>query len=439
MPSVVPSVSAWRAYARRSYPHLEDGPCPPTVVTVFAGAGGDALGFQSAGFRGLAMVEWRPPTKREPNPRQYGAETLRAAVAAGFLTGAVVNENANTVDFRRWKGATLLSGGPPCQPFTSSGKQLGPEDLRDGFPAFLRAIREIGPRYVWAENVNGLLFEKFAGYRQLITRQLDALGYGWRWDTMRFAEHGIPQTRERVILVAWRQGLPAWPKPAPSSQRVTLGEALERVGLRWADTSTGFRDPVPSATADGWLDKHPPSRMDRPAYTQVSRHGSGNVNLVELPFVEPGAWVFLHDTMENQIRRLAGIEPRAPIPEAVEDAYWEETNTRGSDYVPALVMGRVDHAPRDEWQRDGVWIELTENHRYPAGARVFVPVYQLRPMQAALRRMSPRYMAVAQGFPLAYPFQGTPNMQGAQIGNAVPPPGAEAYALTCPALRWCRA
>lgn len=184
-------------------------------VEICAGAGGQALGLEMAGFEHAALVEIEPAAQG----------TLRL----NRPTWNVV-ENGDVQQFSGtpFKGVDLLAGGVPCPPFSKAGKQLGGDDARDLFPQAIRLVDEIRPRAVMLENVRGLLDSCFDDYRSKIIRDLKALGYHAEWRLLNASDHGVPQLRPRVIFVALQEGLSdrfSWPTPSRESPP-TVGEAL---------------------------------------------------------------------------------------------------------------------------------------------------------------------------------------------------------------------
>ena len=161
----------------------------PVCVEMFAGAGGLALGMERAGFRHALLVEWDA----------RACETLRTNRPAW----PVRETDANTVDWTPWVGlVAALVGGPPCQPWSTGGKQRGEADPRNGWPAFLRAARALRPVVVAAENVPGMESGKLLAYRDCIIAEFQELFAWvglWRLDA---ADYGAPQFRERFVLVA---------------------------------------------------------------------------------------------------------------------------------------------------------------------------------------------------------------------------------------------
>ena len=127
-----------------------------TSLEICAGAGGQALGLEQAGFAHEAVVELDADA----------CGTLRFNRQWKVIEGDVAN-----VDGRAFAGVDLFAGGVPCPPFSIAGKQLGSDDERDLFPQALRLIEEIRPRAVLLENVRGLGTRRFEGYRaQVLSR-----------------------------------------------------------------------------------------------------------------------------------------------------------------------------------------------------------------------------------------------------------------------------
>lgn len=186
-----------------------------TSIEVCAGAGGQALGLERAGFEHLACVEFDP----------HACNTLRLNRPNWRVDEADLNSWT-------WDGSSpvdLLAGGVPCPPFSAAGNQLGPEDERDLFPAFLRLVGEIKPRAVMIENVRGLLSPRFDDYRKFILDTLSELGYVGEWKLFQAADFGVAQLRPRSILVAMAPGNWSkfeWPIPTHIDNRTSVGDVL---------------------------------------------------------------------------------------------------------------------------------------------------------------------------------------------------------------------
>ncbi|MBX8573269.1 DNA cytosine methyltransferase [Pseudomonas cichorii] len=183
-------------------------------IEICAGAGGQALGLEQAGFDHLNLVEIEPSacaTLQLNRPNWVVKECdVREYSAIGF------------------HGIDLLAGGVPCPPFSKAGKQLGDADERDLFPDALRLVDECRPRAVMLENVKGLLDPKFAEYRKKIVEELKKHGYFAEWKLLNAKDYGVPQLRPRAILIALRPDLIdffEWPTPHPEAAP-TVGETL---------------------------------------------------------------------------------------------------------------------------------------------------------------------------------------------------------------------
>ncbi|MEP6869724.1 MAG: DNA cytosine methyltransferase [Novosphingobium sp.] len=180
-----------------------------------AGAGGQALGLEQAGFRHSALVEIEA---------DYAA-TLRLNRPLWDVHTADMNQ----FDGRPYRGVDLLAGGLPCPPFSVAGKQLGDKDERNLFPAALRLIDEIRPKAVMIENVRGFLSAVFEDYRLHLKNQLRKLGYQVDWRLLNASDFGVPQLRPRVVIVAVRNDLTDafdWPVVQPHNPP-TVGETLK--------------------------------------------------------------------------------------------------------------------------------------------------------------------------------------------------------------------
>lgn len=186
-----------------------------TSIEICAGAGGQALGLEMAGFDHLALVEYERDYCNclKNNRPDWNVRCM----------------NVRTFDGKAFRGKIdLLAGGVPCPPFSVAGKQLGEEDDRDLFPEMLRLVKEILPRAVMIENVRGLLDTKFDAYRTVILSKLDELSYNVHIALLNASDFGVPQLRPRVVIVGIRKDIKdtfTFPK-GNQQQSVTVGECL---------------------------------------------------------------------------------------------------------------------------------------------------------------------------------------------------------------------
>jgi len=185
-----------------------------TAVEICAGAGGQALGLEQAGFDHVALVEIDADacsTLRLNRPRWKVVET-----------------DLKKFDGSSLRGVDLLAGGVPCPPFSKAGKQLGESDERNLFPAAIRLVDECRPTAIMLENVPGLLDPSFCEYRDLIEVSLRKMGYTPFWTTLNACKYGVSQLRPRVVLAAIRRELAhtfCWPMPSEGNPP-TVGELL---------------------------------------------------------------------------------------------------------------------------------------------------------------------------------------------------------------------
>jgi len=161
-------------------------------LEICAGSGGQALGFEQAGFEHVALVEIE----------HVACQTLRTNrphwnVIEGDLRYFRATEFKGAVD--------LLAGGVPCPPFSVAGKQLGDLDERDLFPEALRIASECDPKAIMLENVRGLLDPKFEVYRLQMLEELDSMSYMGEWRLFNASDFGVSQIRPRAILVALKK------------------------------------------------------------------------------------------------------------------------------------------------------------------------------------------------------------------------------------------
>ncbi len=227
-----------------------------TSVELFTGGGGLALAMHAAGFRHLLAVEWE----------KRACATLLGNTADAFSPDdpdpasigdrwPLIHGDVREVDFSRWQGAVdVVAGGVPCQPWSLGGAHKGYDDPRNLWPDLFRCVRETRPRAVIAENVKGLLRSSFKPYYDHILRELAAPferrveGEDWRDHDKRLrkalmrppgdaterysvkfllvnaADYGIPQSRWRVFVVAFREdlGREGWEFPALTHSEAAL-------------------------------------------------------------------------------------------------------------------------------------------------------------------------------------------------------------------------
>jgi len=183
-------------------------------IEICAGAGGQAIGLEAAGFDHVALVELD----------HLACQTLRY----NRPDWNVIEKDVKQFSAGEYQGVDLLAGGVPCPPFSIAGKQLGQQDERDLFPEALRLVAECSPTAVMLENVKGILSTKFDGYRSQILSRLADLGYVCEWRLVNASDYGVSQLRPRAILVALKKEvMPYFRWPEKSEQApATVGQLL---------------------------------------------------------------------------------------------------------------------------------------------------------------------------------------------------------------------
>ena len=249
-----------------------------TCLEICAGAGGQALGLDMAGFNHIALVEYE---------KEY-CEVLRTN-RPGWN---VICTDVHNFDGTKYKGADLLAGGVPCPPFSVASKQLGKDDERDLFPEAIRLINEIQPRAVMLENVRGFLDPKFEEYRESILKSISDLGYAVSIKLLNASDYGVPQLRPRVVIVGIRndeKGKFSFP-PESSKDTPTVGQTLKSLmsanGWEKAEEWAENADKI-APTIVGGSKKHGgpdlgPVRARR-AWAELGVEGNGVANSAPLP------------------------------------------------------------------------------------------------------------------------------------------------------------
>jgi DNA (cytosine-5)-methyltransferase 1 len=187
-----------------------------SAVEICAGAGGQSLGLELAGFDHAVAVELD----------ENAVNTLRENRDWKVVHGDVADEDL-------WKpgeyvGIDLLAGGVPCPPFSIAGKQLGATDERDLFAWAVELAGKMNPRALLLENVRGLSMPRFSAYRQHVKDRLRDLGYWSDWKLLHANNFGVPQLRPRFVLVAMRHEDAQWFEwPAEKPTTETVGSVLQ--------------------------------------------------------------------------------------------------------------------------------------------------------------------------------------------------------------------
>ncbi|PFG45132.1 DNA (cytosine-5)-methyltransferase 1 [Georgenia soli] len=360
-------------------------------VELFAGGGGLALGTHLAGFTTEIVAEWD----------RWACDTLRENQEAGhpLVQGLDVREgDVREVDWSAVpEGVALVSGGPPCQPFSGGGKGRAADDPRDMFPATAEVIRTLRPRAFIVENVRGLTRSAFSDYYTYIQLRLahpelvSREGETWAEHLARLqAEHtsvrsdlqynviptlvnaanyGVPQQRWRVFLVGFRSDVDAeWSFPEPTHS----AHALRRV----------------QASGEYW-ERHKVRVKDRLHVEPLSKR------LAEQPDAELRPWRTVRDAISD-------------LPEPTVNGsrrFLNHVLQPGARSYPGHTGSYID-APAKALKA-GV-------HGVPGGENM------LRNPDGSVRYFTVREAARLQTFPDRYRLHGPWGEAMRQLGNAVP-------------------
>lgn len=363
-------------------------------IELFAGAGGLGIGLHEAGFRPVNVIEWD----------SYCCDTLRENKARGISAvekWKVTQGDVRNVDFKPYERKVhLVSGGPPCQPFSLGGKHGAYDDARDMFPQAIRAVREAQPEAFIFENVKGLTRTAFRNYFEYIRLQLQypeiklqegdewsghlarleqhhssgsrsGLNYHLLAQVLNAADFGVPQRRERVFFVGFRCDLSVnWHFPMPThSQEALLWELAN--GDYWERHKVAEKDRVLPRGAERLRGKDHPASI--------------------LP------WQTTRDAID-------GLPDPEREPEASK-AFLNHRFQPGARSYLGHTGSRLDEPAKT--LKAGV-------HGVPGGENML-----LRP-NGSVRYFSVRESARLQTFPDDFLFHGSWSETMRQLGNAVP-------------------
>ena len=229
------------------------------VLELFAGAGGLALGLEKAGLSTVALIEINKKC----------CETLRA----NKPNWNVLNEDVCDIDFSQFN-VDVVTGGFPCQAFSYAGKKLGFEDTRGTlFYQFARCIKETKPLLFMAENVRGLISHDKGRTLKTIINILEGLGYNVKYRLLNAVNYGIPQKRERVVIIGTLPGI-KFDFPKRESLIKTLRDALKDVPLEEGTQYSTNKKKVLDLVPPGGCWRHLPPDVQK-SYMGKSLYSGG--------------------------------------------------------------------------------------------------------------------------------------------------------------------
>jgi DNA (cytosine-5)-methyltransferase 1 len=354
------------------------------AADLFSGAGGLSLGLETAGYRVVLGIDYDREAA-ETHRHHFGGLTLdwdlgnpeRVARVAQLVKDADIE---------------LLAGGPPCQPFSRAGRNKIRHRILNGFAdpseerrhlwqSFLEVVTIAKPAAVLMENVPDMVLDKDMFILRTMVHELECLGYAVDERVVDTSQYWVPQFRQRLILVALRDGIAfTWPSPQPD--QVTVWNAIGDL----PSVEGGWR---PEGGADGWK---PYEAVPKNAFQRRMREGMDGDNT---------------DRVYDQITR--------PVREDDKIAFQHmDAKTLYSDLPEHLRRYRADIFD-DKYKRleeNGLSRTITA-HIAKDG------YWYIHPRDN--RTLTVREAARLQTFPDRYRFAGPPSAAFRQIGNAVPP------------------
>jgi DNA (cytosine-5)-methyltransferase 1 len=361
-------------------------------LEIFSGAGGLALGMAQSGIHHEALVEWN----------REASETLRT----NFDPHIVYDMDVSNFIFSDYGHVDIIAGGPPCQPFSLGGKHKGEMDKRDMFPHACRAISECTPSAFVFENVKGLLRKSFSSYFGYIILRLTypdiPIDEGEKWEShlarlervhtsqdyrgikynvifrlIDAADYGVPQRRERVVIVGIRDDLGVqWSFPEATHSMEALLWSQFVTGEYWA------RHKVSPPSSLDCFDKRTLAVIQR-----MKKQAS-----LFPPAKQP--WVTIRDALAD-----------TPMPDKEGSYHAEHILREGARPYPGHTGSFIDF-PAKTIKAGG--------HGVPGGENM------LRHADGTVRYFTTYEAKLLQTFPSNYRITGSWTESMRQVGNAVP-------------------
>jgi len=370
-------------------------------VELFAGAGGLGLGLSLAGFEPSIVIEWD----------KWACDTIRENKTCGYplVKDWNIHEgDARDFDYYSISGEIdLVSGGPPCQPFSLGGKHKAHKDKRDMFPIAVNAVRKLSPPAFIFENVKGITRASFANYFQYIILQLtypelvkkeseDWVGHLARLERQKTsgknngltynvvarilnaANYGIPQNRERVFIVGFRNDQSReWSFPNETNSLDSL------LYEQWVSKN--------------YWERHKISTKNRPAIP--ARHSTRVKKLFQNNLFEGALKPWR--TVRDGIHDLP-----YPLPKSRKKHMFHDHNYQPGAKVYLGHTGSPLDFPAKTLKAG--------DHGVPGGENMMVD------LDGSVRYFTIRESARLQTFPDGYKFHGSWTETMRQLGNAVP-------------------
>lgn len=381
-------------------------------LSLFSGAGGDTLGMERAGCTVIAFSELN----------KAAIQTHLAAFPESHHVTEEKTPSANIKDIpdETWraygankggKGVYAVFAGFPCQGFSQAGKKRQEDPRNELVYEFARVVDAVRPEWLIGENVTGLLRSKgrdpVTGKERpvidIIEGIFERIGYHIVYRVWKATDHGVPQERKRLILIGApkEKGYPVLPSASssPSKQIPTIRSLLE--------THLHGAVPFPKEHLPADLSPHFWIRTEETEAT-----GTPHPNLVRL------------------VRGIRGLTRKE------KEEQDEKENSTTKTVTGGLISFGVRKSAYHGQILDPDQPSKTIICTYHSCPRLFVGLHHPESNTYWVRCLSVKELGQIQGFPKDYPWKGKEKEQVTQIGNAVPPPLAEAILRMLPSIRF---
>ena len=388
------------------------------VVSLFSGAGGTHLGFEKAGFD----IVWANDFFKE------AVESYKKNVSKNVVYGDITKIESSEIP----DDIDLVIGGFPCQGFSVANTKRSMKDKRNFlYKEMLRIIKDKNPKFFVAENVKGLLSMEKGKVFEMIKKDFESLGYKVDARLLNAAEYGVPQARERLVIIGNRLGIEN-PFPVPT---------------HWVDSKQykskeGLKDPVTVKQTIGFL-----SNVKLSDTTITLDNGSKIYNHIAATNVYDKFWGRKFEVNQADIcDYLRYWRDKSGYSTKKVDEHFGYKYTAGHWFRKDNNSGSIPK-PSDWWELKKIFkfddkydkqvttmvekeikfeqsLRITNWNRPSDTITATSPEIHINKE----RRLSARECAMLQTFPMEYQFVGSLNTIYRQIGNAVPVKLAEQIA-----------
>ena len=388
------------------------------VVSLFSGAGGMDLGFEKAGFD----IVWANDFFKE------AVESYKKNVSKNVVYGDITKIDSSEIP----DDIDLVIGGFPCQGFSVANTKRSMKDERNFlYKEMLRVIKDKNPKFFVAENVKGLLSMEKGKVFEMIKKDFESLGYKVDARLLNAAEYGVPQARERLVIIGNRLGIEN-PFPTPT---------------HWVDSKQykskkGLKDPVTVKQTIGFL-----SDVKLSDYPITLENGSKIYNHIAATNVYDKFWGRKFEVNQADIcDYLRYWRDKSGYSTKKVDEHFGYKYTAGHWFRKDNNSGSIPK-PSDWWELKKLFkfddkydeqvttmvekeIKFEQSLRITNWDRPSDTITATSPEIHVNkeRRLSARECAMLQTFPMDYEFVGSLNTVYRQIGNAVPVKLAEQIA-----------